>query len=122
MRSTVGSHLEETFAAQLQSLSLPRPEREFRFNPSRKWRADFAWPSEMLIVEVDGGTHTQGRHVRAEGFRIDCEKHNSAVMLGWRVLRGDAKMVKSGDLAKNVEHVLKLNKQDVELAFNLRFT
>lgn len=56
--------------------------REFRFHPTRKWRFDFAFPSHRLAIEIDGHYHrTFG------GQRIDSEKLNEAVRLGWRVLR-----------------------------------
>ena len=31
-----------------------RPQREYRFDDVRKWRFDFAWPSLMFAVEVEG--------------------------------------------------------------------
>lgn len=57
--------------------------REFRFHPERRWRFDVAFPSQRLAIEVDG----RGRHQTVAGVRADCEKHNEAVRLGWRVLR-----------------------------------
>lgn len=56
--------------------------REYLFHPTRKWRFDFAFPSQKLAVEVDGQ-----RHRSFGGQRSDCEKLNEAVRLGWRVLR-----------------------------------
>jgi len=60
---------------------------EFGFCKWRKWRADFAFPEHRLLIEVDGGVWTQGRHTRGAGYIADCEKFNAAAMLGWRVLR-----------------------------------
>lgn len=57
--------------------------REYRFHPERRWRFDFAFPSQRLGIEVDG----RGRHQSVDGVRKDCEKGNAAVLLGWRVLR-----------------------------------
>lgn len=57
--------------------------REHRFHPVRKWRFDFAWPSQRVGVEIDG----RGRHQTVAGVRADCEKMNEAIRLGWRVLR-----------------------------------
>lgn len=65
----------------------PDAVSEFRFHPSRKWRADFAIPSAKLLVEVDGGVWSGGRHTRGAGFVGDCEKLNAAACLGYRVLR-----------------------------------
>ncbi len=49
---------------------------------SRGWRFDWAFPEQRLGIEVQG----QGRHQTYVGYRGDCEKLNSAVLHGWRVL------------------------------------
>jgi very-short-patch-repair endonuclease len=68
-------------------MGLPKAEREFKFHPTRKWRADLAWPKAGLIVEVDGGVWSGGRHTRPGGYIKDCEKLNAATLLGWRIMR-----------------------------------
>lgn len=81
------SAAEETLALVLRSSSrahgLPEAVREYRFHPTRRWRFDFCWPAHKLAVEIDG----RGRHQTVDGVRKDCEKHNAAVALGWRILR-----------------------------------
>lgn len=81
------SHLERAFALQLRTSNLPPPEREYRFAPPRRFRFDFAWPSLMIAVEIEGGTWTRGGHTRGSGYASDCDKYNLAASLGWRVLR-----------------------------------
>lgn len=79
------STAEEAFKSAWQAVE-PNgadTEREYRFHPTRRWRFDFAWPSQKLAVEIDG----RGRHQTVVGVRADCEKHNEAIRLGWRVLR-----------------------------------
>lgn len=75
--------------ALCRAAGLPEPTPEFRFNPSRKWRADYCWPfaTPRVIVEIDGGVFTQGRHTRGKGFIADQQKTNSAQLLGFAVLR-----------------------------------
>ena len=61
------SKLEADFLWQLKAEGLPRPDKtEFSFakNIGRKWRADFAWSSIKLIVEIEGGEFINGRHNR----------------------------------------------------------
>ena len=87
---------ESTFELHCRVYGL-KPERECRFHDSRKWRFDFAWPSLMLAVEVEGGTWQVGRHQTGKGFAADCEKYNAAAILGWRVLRYTTDMVESNE-------------------------
>lgn len=77
------------FELALVALGAPRPEREHRFHPHRRWRFDLAWVLEGgrgIALEVDGGAFTGGRHTRGAGFREDLAKRRAATLLGWRVL------------------------------------
>ncbi len=89
------SGLEHRFMIGWKSLGgkHAEPEREFRFHPERKWRFDFAWPDHKVAVEVEGGQFSVGRHQRLSGFEADCDKYNSAALLGWAVLRFTSRMI-----------------------------
>lgn len=104
------SALEDTLALHIRAAGLPSPERELRFHDKRRWRFDFAWPSHMLALEVDGGTMgagaAQGRHTRGKGFEADCIKVNTATLLGWRVLRVTGAMVRDGRALATLEEAL----------------
>ena len=100
------SALEESLAVQIRAVGLPVPEREHRFC-QRRWRLDFAWPSKMVAVEIEGGIFRNGRHNRGPGFAADCEKYAKALILGWRVLRVTGQMVKSGEALTYLETLLK---------------
>lgn len=63
------------------------PVKEYRFHESRMWRFDYAFPQHLIALEVEGGVHTGGRHIRPRGFLNDMEKYNAAAVAGWRVLR-----------------------------------
>ena len=95
-RKTEKSKYEELFALSLKSERIPF-EREFKFHAKRKWQADFALVPQRVLVEIEGGTHSGGRHVRPEGYENDCEKYNAATVGGWRVLRFTSRMVRSGE-------------------------
>jgi len=58
------------------------PTRQFRFTDDTKHTFDFAWQDAGVAVEIDGF----GRHMTYAGFRADCRKGNTALVLGWRVL------------------------------------
>lgn len=60
---------------------------ELMFHPTRRWRFDYAIPSVMVAIEVEGGIFTKGRHTRGKGFEADIEKYNTAESMGWHVLR-----------------------------------
>jgi very-short-patch-repair endonuclease len=100
------SPLEASLALQLRALGLPVPEREYRFHPGRQWRFDFAWPTQYLALEVEGGLYRGGRHVRPQGFEADCEKYNAAAVAGWTLLRVTGAMVKDGRAYQWVERAM----------------
>lgn len=90
------SKLEALFALQMRALKIPEPVTEFAFHRTRRWRFDFAWPDLRIAVEIDGGIHTNGRHVRPRGFSNDCHKMNCAALMGWLVIRLTGEMVRNG--------------------------
>lgn len=101
------SALEDTLFLHIVAAKLPRPVREFRFHLTRKWKVDFAWPPDWLIVEVEGGTWIQGRHSRGAGMRNDAIKYNEAVLMGFRLLRVTADMIRDGSALEVIERALK---------------
>jgi very-short-patch-repair endonuclease len=96
---------EETLAMMLRAYGVEF-EREYRFAPPRRWRADFCVPSHRLLIEVEGGVYSNGRHSRGSGFEADCEKYNAAAMDGWTVLRYSTRMVKSGEAVAGIMEYL----------------
>ena len=79
--------------------------REYKFDPTRRWRADF-FIEPNLLIEVEGGTWSGGRHTSGVGYRNDCAKYNAAVLGGFKVLRFTADMVRDGALS-TIEQALK---------------
>lgn len=82
-----GSRLEARFLRLWEAVGGPPLERELRFHPTRRWRADFAHAPSRVLFEIDGGVFSNGRHTRGAGFVADCEKHFAAWVLGWSVVR-----------------------------------
>jgi hypothetical protein len=87
----------DPFLLLLEAAGLPRPAREHRFHPGRRWRFDYAWPPELVALEVEGGAWTTGRHTRGQGFIDDMAKYNQAALLGWKVLRFTPDQLAAGD-------------------------
>lgn len=90
------SELEEGFLFVVRAHGLPMPERQYKAVAGRRWAWDFAWPTERLLVEIDGGTWVQGRHTRGAGVEGDAEKQSTAAALGWRTMRLTGKLIDSG--------------------------
>jgi len=87
---------EQTLAVQLEQQGIPF-EREFRFAPPRRWRADFLIQVlPELLVEIDGGAFVAGRHSRGQGVEADAEKQSAAAILGYRVIRCTPAQVEDG--------------------------
>ena len=85
---------EEELVQHLRIYQVPF-EREVQFDPERKWKADFGI-DPMILVEVEGGAYSGGRHSRGKGFEADCLKYARATLLGYRVFRFSPYQVHSG--------------------------
>jgi very-short-patch-repair endonuclease len=94
------------------ALGLPVPEVEYLFYPGRKWRIDYAWVSERMAVEIEGGLFSRtltchrckeqvmtrdkngemrvfkfgGAHSSSR-FKSDIMKYNHLSLEGWTLLR-----------------------------------
>lgn len=106
------SPLESRLATMMEINGVPPPEREYRPVAQRRWRFDFAWPTEMLAVEIEGGTWTNGRHSRGKGFAADCEKYNTLMLAGWRIIRVTAEHITDGSAIQWVWRGLGLRQGD----------
>jgi hypothetical protein len=82
-----------------ESFGLPIPVSELKFHADRQWKFDYAWPSEKVALEVEGGIFGRGRpcplckrkkpgaHSSIERLISDMEKYNAAAADGWRIIR-----------------------------------
>jgi hypothetical protein len=103
-RKPVDRSLEDAFALQIATALQGYPARDpirgwvtqYKFHPTRQWHADIAFPALMIIVEIEGGIWSGGRHVRGQGFEDDCVKYNTAESMGWHVIRLTAAQVHDG--------------------------
>lgn len=82
-------------------------EQEYKFHPTRKWRADFLISNTKILIEVEGGIWSQGRHTRGTGYIGDMEKYNAAAILGFQVLRFSTQQVKSGLAVQQIEQLVR---------------
>ena len=103
------SQLEATLAMQIRALELPEPMREYRLPElTEQYRFDFAWPSQRLLVEVNGATWiANSGHTSGKGIERDTEKSCLAVLAGYRVLVVTRMQVKDGRAVQWIERALK---------------
>ncbi len=93
-RKELEKEIRETFKRQFEAVWArcggPALKPEHNFDEERKWAADYFLETpngQKIIIELDGGVWTSGRHNRAGGFINDCIKLNAAALLGYRVIR-----------------------------------
>ncbi len=100
----------DAFLLLLKAHGLPLPQTEFRFHPKRLWRADYAWPDRMLLIERHGGLFMTGRagmaHAMPTSIRRDWEKANAAQLLGYVILQFESKSLDSGAALETIKQVL----------------
>jgi hypothetical protein len=94
--SSPDSELEDTFAFQLRVAGLPVPIRQFQAIPGRKLAFDFGFPEWRLLVEIQGGVWTKGKHGRGSGIIQDQNKLNDAVLNGFYTLQFSVNHIKDG--------------------------
>lgn len=115
---------EEDLARQISDAKLPEANRQYRFHPGRRWKADFVWLGpRRVLVEVDGGVwkankdakrceyckeYPRGRHLRPEGYENDIDKLNEAALLGYLVLRFTSNQVRAGVALPVITRALKI--------------
>lgn len=77
---TIKSNAEQLLHDDLVAAGFP-PTPGHCFHPSRKWALDLAYIEQKLAVEIDGRWHNDHK-----GKRLDQEKRNAALEMGWRIL------------------------------------
>lgn len=95
------------------ALQIGHATKEHRFHPKRRWRFDYAWPSVMIALEVEGGVWVKGRHTRGKGYEDDCEKYSVASAMGWVLLRATPGQIKNGKFLEWISLAVQLRKGSV---------
>lgn len=86
-RTKIQQLTSDLYVCWVVAHGLPRPEREVVFHPVRKFRADYCWPEQRVIVECDGAIWKKGGHSSGTGILRDMAKGNAAQLVGYRFLR-----------------------------------
>lgn len=101
LRHSRSAQLEIALERGIRRCNLPPPKWDMQFDPHRGWRADFGWPDRKLLVDIVAETGVNSGH--------DCEKHNEAVFLGFRVLRFTVEQVRTGAVFEVLQRALNGN-------------
>lgn len=119
------SYPEDVLEAQLGDLGLDAV-REYHFGAEacggagkglrerlkksglKNWRADFAILDYLLLIEIEGGGWTGGRHTRPKGFAEDLLKYDAAMRLGYTVYRCSPEMVMSNRAIETISKIISL--------------
>ena len=81
-RKAAGIHLQQSVTLESEMLFQLRavgiePLTQYKFHPTRKFKADFAILEKKLIAEVNGGTWmVKSGHNTGQGISRDYEKAN----------------------------------------------
>ncbi len=97
------TELESLLLWQIREAGLPEPKTQYQFHGTRRWKADFAFPCERVICEVNGATHQASRgHTSFTGLHRDYEKGNAAQLMGYRYFEFDREMIEDGTAIKTI--------------------
>lgn len=99
--------LENVLVFQFQARKVRGWKREVRFHSQRMFRFDFAFCEEKLAIEIQGGTHSGGKHTRGGGYEQDCIKTQLAILDGWTVLPFTGSQVVRGEAVDVIERALR---------------
>jgi very-short-patch-repair endonuclease len=86
---------DKLFAQIADSGTIPVPERQYKALEKRRFKWDFAWIEQKLLVEIQGGTWVKAQfgHTSGVGYRRDCFKNDLATAVGWNVMQFTTDMV-----------------------------
>ena len=96
---------KNSFYRALIARYFPSVVPEYSFYPARKWKSDYAIVEHKILIEIEGGVWTQGRHTRGEGYSDDLIKYNMANKLGFMLLRYTPQQL--GELEADMEELYK---------------
>ena len=110
---------EDQLWRDIRAAHLPEPTRQYHWHPQRRYRSDFAYVPERLLVEVQGGVWgrynartgeweagKRSGHSGGTGMEDDCRRTCDALEHGWRILPVTPDMVASGEAVARIERVL----------------
>lgn len=109
-RKLPGTKLERRALKVLQRAGIYPPVKQLQFSPPRRWKFDFAWPVQLIAIEIQGGTWSPKKmgHSSGSGIQADMEKHNAAALQGWLLLCYSDHGIGDGSMVDDVRRALEI--------------
>lgn len=108
MTAKATSELEDALAFQMRIAGLPVPIPQFMPIPGRKLAFDFGFPDWRLLIEVQGGIWTKGKHGRGSGIIQDQDKLNLAVLNGYFTLQFSVNHIDDGTALRVIQRAFRV--------------
>ena len=105
-RSTEAPDIEAELVLLLQRAGLGGYQRNYRFAVKKRYELDFAWTMQRVAIEVQGGLHSNGAHVRPAGYTRDCKKMRLAQLMDWKIFYCTAGDIRDNSIIEDVETAL----------------
>ena len=98
------SDIEDELELHLKAYNIAY-ERQFKDARIRGKRnvMPFDFAVGNVLVEINGGTWTKSGHTTGTGIQRDYDKHNKAVLLGYKVLLFTSEDVRSGRAIETIK-------------------
>jgi very-short-patch-repair endonuclease len=106
VKNNATTRAEPLFFYLLTHNGINLPVKEHMGIPGRKYRFDYAWLTEKVAVEIQGGVYTKHAHGSVTGILAGYRKANECAKFGWRVLYFTPAEMKSTDTIKTIKAAL----------------
>jgi very-short-patch-repair endonuclease len=106
VKDNATTRAEPAFFYLLTYHAINLPVKEHMGIPGRKYRFDYAWLTEKVAVEIQGGVYTKHAHGSITGILAGYRKANECAKYGWRVLYFTPAEMKLTDTVKTIKAAL----------------
>ena len=103
------TEVEDLLESQMQEAGLSGFVREYQAIEGRRFRWDFAFVKDRLLIEVQGGVWVKGGHSTGVGITRDNEKFSLASVNKWFTIPVTTDHVKSGQALEWIKQFLTPN-------------
>ena len=103
------TEVEDLLESQMQEAGLSGFVREYQAIEGRRFKWDFAFVEDRLLIEVQGAVWVKGGHSTGVGITRDCEKFSIASANKWFTIPVTTDHVKNGKALEWIKQFLTPN-------------